>query len=203
MEVVPQTEPTSTKTAKRIAQSERSNLDDLLKLAREFDLQTVEGILGKADAVWKADRKLDRKEVTREQFDSFCKELELPKGSQLRKWRKIGEMGKRFEPADIRRRLPVCWTTLYALAAIQTDGEFRKVVDSGKLSRHLTGETVKEILRGKKPKSAAVINRDAVIDVGNMDDTKMRYLRRKLEALKEEFGFHMKLSDRFAQVVAT
>jgi len=121
----------------------------LLKRAQEFDLQTVDGILGKAKVVFEANRKVHHKEVTREQFDSFCKALDLPKGSQRRKWQKIGEMARRFDDEDIKLRLPISWTTLYALAAIETDKEFRKLVETGKLSRLMTGKIVKDIVSGR------------------------------------------------------
>jgi hypothetical protein len=97
--------------------------------------------------------------------------------------------------------LPPNRTTVYAIARTDTD-EFKRLVESGTLGPKMTRAQMDGCLNRAKSRDA-VIKRDAVIDVGDMDDTKARDLCGKLKVLEQEFGFRMKLSNNLAQVSAT
>ena len=63
--------------------------------------------------------------------DAFYQTVELdPKGSTVRKLKKIGEEFTRFQP--FLDKLPNTWTTLYELASMDKE-DFARVVDAGVL----------------------------------------------------------------------
>jgi hypothetical protein len=185
--------------------------DEIQTRALKFDLGTVDGILGKAKAVLEASLKLqkqlqkrgqtrEQKRASRDRFKRFCMALDLH-DSWLRKWRKIGQMASRFELEHIKKLLPLCWTTWYLLANL-SDREFQKLVDSGKLCRHVTAKTINEIIPPKKKQKPSKVKRHAMINIGDMDETKTRDLFGKLTALKGEFGFELTVSRSVAELIS-
>jgi hypothetical protein len=80
----------------------------------DFAKASCENIIGLAKTIHLVERELNQR--YREQFYA---EVHLdPNGSTVRKLKKIGEESVRFEP--FLGRLPNAWTTLYALAALES-----------------------------------------------------------------------------------
>jgi hypothetical protein len=217
-----QSSPTpSIKPPTTTVEDESPILDDLLQQAQEFDLKTVDGIRGKAKVVFEASQRVgakkeEAKKLTREErveakkrirkeFDHFCVKLDLKSSSCRQKWKKIGQMAPRFEPEHIKKLLPLTWTTWYRLAKC-SDREFKEIVDSGKLSRHVTAKTINEIIpTKKKEKPSAKAKRKVMITVADMDEAKTLDLIGKfdafIEGLKNEFPIAIKLSPSLAQLM--
>ena len=137
-----------------------------------------------------------RRCLKRAEYKEFCERTNL-KGSELRKYKKIGEDAPRLEEnIDL---LPPNRTTVYYVA--RTSGEqFTKLRKTGTLNRNMKKKDMDACIAVAKAHNA--IRSDLVIEVGDVSDEQARHVYEKLDELRNELGFHMKASSKFSRAIA-
>lgn len=158
-------------------------VDTLVKQYNDFAKGSCENIIGLAKTIYLVERELNQR--YREQFYA---EVRLdPNGSTARKLKKIGEESPRFDP--YLDKLPNAWTTLYALAAMESH-EFKLVVEAGVLSPFVSLKEIQQVVprSGGNAKSQLRVSMD-LSEVGEFN--RRCEFAKKLRDLAEEY--HVKL----------
>ena len=155
-------------------------ISELVEKYRSILKQTGTKIVDQAKTIYEAEETFGRRDQI-----AFYQAVGLdPDSSTVRKLKTVGKYATRFEPH--LDKLPQTWTTLYELAKLPAD-EFRKVVDSGCLSPHVTAQQIRDVVRGKKPPRPRT--RRAAIDLSAAKDG--RGLYQKLRAIAGEHGVEL------------
>lgn len=196
-------------------ENENPTFDELKERALGFDEATVAGILGKAQTVYEAKQKLEKegRQKASRAFDKFCDELHL-KGSQIRKWAKIGEEAKagRFDKVQGHLpKLPIAWSTIYRLSVIER-ADFNRIVATGKLQWDFRLKDIdlalgKEENKDKSKKPKQEDNEPVIVAAGmsilrlcagKMDEDQKRENLQKVEAFAKELGFTVEIPNGVA-----
>lgn len=178
------------------AQPAKASLDEELSAAKACDLKTVDGIVGKARAIHDAKDKRDHKRVPVKEFHRFCEELYL-RGAQASKWAQLGCPAslKRFEPKEIKSKLPPLWTTLWSLQRL-TEAQWKKVRDSGKLNPKIKSREINAIV-GIEPKKRPKL--EAGFLTGELATEKIPDFINAVNEVAKKFRVKPKLTGRLAE----
>jgi hypothetical protein len=135
--------------------------------------------------------------LTRTEYKLFCERTKL-KGSESRKYRKIGEEAFRLEQNI--NLLPPNRTTVYYVART-IDEQFTKLIKTGTLNSKMKKKDMDACLAVAKAHNS--IRSDLIIEIGEVSDEQARYVYDRLNELRNELGFHMKASSKFSRAIAS
>ena len=156
--------------------------DRLAELAKKYLLcnkKSVEQTLAKAEVIVQAEDEIGKKHLQ----NFYAAIGESPKGSTIKKLRKIGEKSQRFKP--YMDRLPDNWTTLYYLAILPED-KYLSLATGGILTPTATWKELSAHCIEAKPKKPKKVRPRITLDLNDVPlGKRSRFVRQMTDICKE------------------